>query len=658
VLLALLAAGAWQPVFSAPVVASQQDALEPVRTQLRLKNFTRAAELLKVQADHQEATAQYLLGTLYRSGLGVPVDLKQARQLIEAAAMHGNADAAYALAAMLADEPTPDAAAIKQWLQRAADAGHTLARKALTDGLLPQRFQPEKSLRDADARRGAFWTAAAQDDVALLRLLNAPDLINAKDVFGRTALSHAAKQGAQAAVTWLVQAGASADSADSFGITPLMLAASTGEQSAGEQTVIQQLLAAGAPLNNKDHVSNTALMYAAGTGHSAVAMQLLTAGADINATNAQGWSALDWAIRTNSPELVAKLRSLGLTTARKASIASSAPSLPFQHANANTDLYRGWPDLLIAATRSPELVSNVIKLNSNVTQRGPNGETALLVAVQSGNTAVIDKLLAGGVITNAADTGDSPLSWAVRHDKFPLVQLLLSKGIKPDTHSKTEAAPVLDAVRQNNDAMLAALLKAGAGTEVRDSQGRTPLMWAAQLNYTNQLNALLNSGADPNASDKQGRSALWLASANGATECLRTLINAKAKLETRDSNNSTALMAAATKGQAGSVELLLAAGASTQAPSNGNTALMLAAANGQEGIVKRLLGAGARPDVQNKYGDTALMFAARAGHVEVTRSLLAAGASAELRNKDRASVQDIANRLGFKELAALLAKGA
>ncbi len=633
--------------------AATQDTLEPVRTQLRLKHFTQAAELLKAQANPQNPAAEYLLGTLYRSGLGVPVDDQQARHWIESSAQHGNADAAYAMAALLANDAKPDSSAILQWLQRAAAAGHVMAKQALASGIQPQRFQPQLVLHDGAARRQAFWLAAAQDEVELLSALSDAELLKAQDEFGRTALFYAAKQGAASATALLLQQGAVVDPADAYGITPLMLAVG-----AGHQPVVTLLLNAGASLNSKDRVSNTVLMYAIGHNQVQVTQQLLAAGADIHGVNAQGWSALDWAVRTSNTELANQLRSLGLTTTHKATVTAGMPSIPLQHA-AGDDLYRGWPDLLIAAGRSsPELFNNVLKASDNPARRGPNGETALLVAVQSGNSEAVEKLLMAGTPAVTAADNETPLSWALRHNQLTIVQLLLNKGLGPDAHGKLEDAPLLDAVRQNSEPMLNALLKAGAKQQISDSAGRTPLMLAAQLNYAALLRALLNAGASVDATDKHGRTALWLAAANGADDCVAALINAKANLDKSDNSKSSALMVAASQGYANVVARLLTAGASTQSTSNGNTALMLAAANGHAAVVKQLLSAGARTDAQNRFGDTALMFAARAGQVDVARALLAAGASSDLRNKDRASAKDIAERLGFKELSVLLERGA
>jgi len=212
------------------------DALEPIQAQLRLKNFNRAAELLEPLAAANNAQAELLLGNLYRQGLGVNIDASQARHWLMRAAEQGDGRAMYELATRLAEEEAPDQLLIQQWLQRAAKAGYGLAIEALRNNLIPQQFQPA-SLSDSSARHAAFWLAASHDDVTHLSAFNDTTLLKATDEFGRTALSYAARNGASHATEWLLQAGADPNQADSFGVTPLMLAAGSGQLAVLNQLV-------------------------------------------------------------------------------------------------------------------------------------------------------------------------------------------------------------------------------------------------------------------------------------------------------------------------------------------------------------------------------------------------------------------------------------
>lgn len=628
--------------------ADKRDTLEPVRTAIRLKQFSQAATLLQTSASHGDAQAQYLLGTLYRSGLGVTEDAKLAREWITQAAEQGHADAAYALAAMLASDAAPRSE-IDHWLQVAARAGHALASQALTAGIQPQRFQPEKSLQDAQLRRAAFWLAARQDDTSQMELLDDPQLLNATDSFGRSALAQAARSGAGRATQWLLQAGVTSNQMDAAGITPLMLAAGSGHDA-----VVRLLLAAHASPNAQDAVGNTALMFAAANRHLDSALLLLDH-CDLKLLNAQGWSALDWALKSESTELADALRARGLSTQRKATVTATTPSIPLQHAG-RADLYQSWPDVLIAANRSkPDLFMNVLKVNADTAAIGPNGETALMVAVQSGNNAVVERLLGSGARVRS-DVAETPLSWALRHHQAAMVQLLLSKGYKPDIHGMHEAPPLLDAVRQGDALSTQALLKAVAAVEIADEHGHTPLIMAAQLNRADVVTLLLDSGANIDAIDKAGHTALWHAAALAADDCVQRLLQGKADVDKHGANSGTPLMAAITGEHGATAELLINAGARVNSTHDGATVLMLAAAQGNDALVRHMLAAGANTDAQNLFGDTALMLAARSGHAAAVRTLVAAGASTQLRNSDRASALDIARYLGHKEVAAILDK--
>lgn len=640
-------------------------ALEPVRVALRTKNFNAAmTQLLQLsEADDANVRAQseYLLGTLYRAGLtNDPSNMQdnetRAMQWLAKAAAHGHADAAYALAALLAARNAADPQ-IAPLLQSAANQGHALAQQALNMGLQPLQFRPDQSLTDTDARFTALLRAAREDDVTLLELLADQSLRDKQDDFGRSVLSHAAQAGAARTTAALLRAGAPAQQTDRFQQTPLMLAAANGHEA-----VVQMLISAGALPDTQDQARNTALMYAAARNHVSVVQSLLQTGADPKAINAQGWSALDWAVHQRAEQTAALLRSKGLTPSRKAAAVSETITVPLQHA-ATGDLYRGWPDMLIAASRSStDMLASVQKAAGNTTQNlntslGPNGETPLMVAVQANNTAVVEKLLAGGASLKVmSNTRESPLSWAVRHQQVEMAQLLLNKGADPDAHGNTEAAPLLDAVRIAHETLTTALLKAGAKATASDAQNRSALMLAAQQNASGVLGLLLRNTPNSNAADKQGRSALWYAAAAGADESVALLITGKADLNQADRNGTTPLMQAASAGHEQVVSQLLAAGANVGGNTDSNTALMRAAANGHVAIVSRLLKAGSKVDQQNRFGESALMIATRHAQPDAAKLLLAAGASADLRNADRTSARDIAERLQLKNLQSLLAR--
>ena len=142
-LLAVLAAGtslaaAVKPAKEPPSV----DALETAKAAIRLKDFGKAAAELDRFAKKGDADAQYLLGSLCLSGLGVPVDTARARALFEEAARQKHARAAYSLATLLATAEPRDPIAAQRWLEEARRLGLTAAEETAQRKSLPLQFQP------------------------------------------------------------------------------------------------------------------------------------------------------------------------------------------------------------------------------------------------------------------------------------------------------------------------------------------------------------------------------------------------------------------------------------------------------------------------------------------------------------------------------------
>src|SRR5579871_4838209 len=95
-----------------------------------------------------------------------------------------------------------------------------------------------------------------------------------------------------------------------FRLTPLMYAAP-----AADPAVIATLLKAGARVNMQDYRKMTALMLAVATDrpHLETVRELLAAGADLNAKDQFGDSALDWARKFGDPAVITALETAGAT---------------------------------------------------------------------------------------------------------------------------------------------------------------------------------------------------------------------------------------------------------------------------------------------------------------------------------------------------------
>lgn len=626
--------------------AADSQAVLGARAAIRTKEFARAAELLRPAASASDAQAQYLLASLMRVGLGAASDQQAARALLRAAAEQNHPAAAYALAASYANDEPLDRDAAAQWLQRAASAGHPLARSAVERRMLPLQFLPHQHLSDASSRRAAFWLAAQRDDVDSLEALADRDLISATDEFGRGAVARAAEAGASSALQSLLSRGANANQADAYGVTPLMLAASRADLA-----TIDLLVRAQAATDAVDRNGNTALMYAAGReddANSAIVERLLAISAQPTARNAQGWSALDWAIATGNAAAEAVLREHGVPARAVTAILSDAPSIPLRHA-AGADLYRSWSDAQIAASRS---TTRLLEALQRETADAPTPTAALHTATVAESPA-LQQLLAT-VRPDAAQAG-TMLRWAIRHATPATVQTLLKHGVSAKRESLDAEPPLIVAVQARRPGIANLLLEHGADVDETDAEGRSALMIAAASGQHEIVAELLEHLARVDTRDASGRTALWYAAAIGNETSVLALLRARSAVDQSDRLGQTPLAIAASKGRSRVVVALLAAGADPASVSaNGGTPLIVAVRGGDAETIRLLLERKAALDAQNRHGDTALITAARHARADVVRMLLAAGASTKLRNADRMSALDVANALGLRDIERAL----
>src|SRR5262249_52743372 len=131
-----------------------------------------------------------------------------------------------------------------------------------------------------------------------------------------TALLNSYRSGKHEIPAMLIAAGADVNAAttdagsvkngpiDSFGLTPLMVAAELDDPGA-----ISALLQAGAKIDATDHRHMTPLMMAVATDEAKPAnvRRLIEAGADVSVKDRYGETALDWARKYGNPEIIAAL---------------------------------------------------------------------------------------------------------------------------------------------------------------------------------------------------------------------------------------------------------------------------------------------------------------------------------------------------------------
>src|SRR5579864_7310944 len=172
----------------APKHTKPKDPLEPARAALRTLQFGKAIDLLGAAGGAGNADAQYLLGLIYLNGVGTASDPARARALLQSAAEHDQAPAAYVLAGELSHAPDAQPEAARRWLERSAKLGYVRAVDALKSG---RPLLDRESVGASDPALLTAWVldCARKNDAAELHRLGTATL-NVRDEFGGSALSY------------------------------------------------------------------------------------------------------------------------------------------------------------------------------------------------------------------------------------------------------------------------------------------------------------------------------------------------------------------------------------------------------------------------------------------------------------------------------------
>ncbi len=345
---------------------------------------------------------------------------------------------------------------------------------------------------------------------------------------------------------------------------------------------------------------------------------LLKQRADVNATQADGATALLWAAHWNDLETADLLLASG--------------------ANPRAANRYGLTPLFEAANNaSAPMVEKLLKAGADPNAKQPEGETVLMTAARAGNPDVVKLLLDHGADVNAKESwrGQTALMWAAAEKHPAVARLLIERGadvnaqsavfdftkLKPKAGSvpmnfpRGGFTPLLFAARQGDIESARVLLDAGANPNLGDPDGTTPLIVAIINLHYDLAGMLIERGANVNAADAKGRTPLY-----AAVDMHTMDITTRPTPKTEDKLDSVAL-----------VRMLLDHGANPNAQltkvlpprgvldgadrtlGEGATPFFRAAKSGDVLLMKVLLEKGADPKLTTKDGTTALAIAAGVG---------------------------------------------
>lgn len=416
--------------------------------------------------------------------------------------------------------------------------------------------------------------------------------------------------------------------------TKALLADAVEQQDA---EAIARLLAGDADPNAKQADGMTALHWAVYLDDLDTARQLIDAGADVGSKNRYGVPPLTLACRNGNAGMVALL---------------------LKHkADPNTTI-AGGETVLMTASRTGRLkaVQALLDSGAKVDVKERRGQSALMWAAAEGHADVVNALLDAGADHDATlDSGFTAFSFAVRNGHLDVVELLLEAGADVN-QAMTQArggrnkpakntTPLILAIENGHFELGKRLLEAGAdpndmGTgysplhavswarkpEIGDNDfSAPPPTGSGKLTSLQFVKELVKHGADVNLGKAksggprrrisiEGTTPFLCAAAKADVEYMKLLLELKADPKLTNTRGQTALMMAAGIGE------------SPEADGAGTKDEHLAA-------VRFLLDRGADIDAVDKNGETAMHAAAYKSLPRVVHLLAERGADIAIWNK-------------------------
>jgi ankyrin repeat protein len=285
-------------------------------------------------------------------------------------------------------------------------------------------------------------------------------------------------------------------------------------------------LTKGAQIEARDDNGDTALILASTAGQALIVRKLMEAGAETEARNKNGETAL-W--RAASAGAVAVMRELldhnaCVDAADQPGMTPLGAALAGWHyeaarllveGKANVDARAGGNSLLAyaAAKGHAEFVKLLIDAGADAGVPGKSRRTPLIAAARDGDTGLVGLLLGAkdcGLNTRDGDNWTA-LAHAVDGGHEDVVKQLLEAGAEVETTADGGLTPFSQAVAEGHTEIMEMLWRKGANIDKRDGEGNTPLHVAILNENGEAVRLLLQWGASLHIRDGESQTAIVLA---------------------------------------------------------------------------------------------------------------------------------------------------
>ncbi len=429
-LLACVASLAFSPADAASKKKSNRG--PSVNALLIKRQYGAAIKLLNARAIAGDAGAQFKLGSMYRTGLGVPMDKDLATQWLSKASKSGNASATAILKRMAVEVPPTT--------KKSSGSASQVTSSGQPDSMdwLPPR---------AANQPGWLSLAAARNLPKVIDTLQ-----HSQDKLFKAerdqALLSASASGSKDVAAAMLESGANPNVKNDKARTPVMIAAASGNA-----PLLHQLLTATPDLAAVDATGRSALGYVAANCDAESFKALVDDGAKDEGSTSPALIT----VLTTCKNLVAFLPSIrgnlsgisdsdGRTAVWHAATTEDVAAIKATLASGGDPAIadsQGFTPLHAAAlTGRSENIRLLMTLSKTPDIQSTFGVTPLMLAATSGCVKCVQLLAGQSSDLDIKDgAGETALLRAVRNQHMDIVQILLQKGANPKARTISDETP-------------------------------------------------------------------------------------------------------------------------------------------------------------------------------------------------------------------------
>ena len=235
--------------------------------------------------------------------------------------------------------------------------------------------------------------------------------------------------------------------------------------------------------------------------------ELLVQRVDVQATQADGATALHWAAYRDDLDTAMRLLGAGA------------------NAGAEND-YGVTPLSLVCTNANASMVQALLAAGADASAAVSTGETVLMTCARTGSVDAVDALVDHGADVNAREglQNQTALMWAVAQGHTGVVRALLEQGADVEARSRV-SRHVISRHLQSDLKYGERGRSIGSDAEETDVGGFTPLLFAARHGEIESARLLLDAGASLNDAAPDGASVLGIAVLSRHTAFARFLLD-------------------------------------------------------------------------------------------------------------------------------------